>query len=78
LPRSWPGARLLFARAEEALAVGDAKEEPEPGEVAAELRRAVSGAADEPGQGGREVAGVGLQPAVGELQQLGELDRPTE
>src|SRR5712691_9883798 len=73
MPRACGGrSRLVWG--EQALAVGDAEEEPEPGEVLAQRAGAVGGAADEPGQGPGEVAVVGFQPAAEELQQLGELD----
>jgi hypothetical protein len=64
-----------FVRGEDAFAVGDAEQEPEPGEVVAERVGAVGGAAGEPGEGGGEVAAVGSQPVVDELQKFGEFDR---
>src|SRR5260370_36824176 len=64
-------SRLVWG--EQALAVGDAEEEPEPGEVLAQRVGAVGGAADEPGQGPREGAVVGFQPVAEELPPLGGL-----
>lgn len=57
------GVFLRFVRGEQALAVGDAEEEPEPGQVVAERAGAVGRAPDEPGQGCSEVIVVGFQPA---------------
>ena len=68
------GGHSRLVRCEQAFAVGDAEEEPEPGEVLAQRVGAVGGAADEAGQGSGEVVAVGFQPAAEELQQFGKLD----
>ena len=66
-----------LVRGEHALAVGDAEEEPEPGEVVAQRAGAVGLAADEPGQGRDEGGAVGFQPVAEELEQLGEFASDT-
>ena len=66
------GSRLV--RGDQALAVGEADEEPEPGEVAAQGVGAVGRTAGEPGQGRGEAVAVGFQPVAEEPEQLDELD----
>src|SRR6266404_3456876 len=53
-----------LVRGEHALAVGDAEEEPEPGDVIAQRVESEGLAADEPGQGCGEGGAVGFQPVA--------------
>src|ERR1019366_6698549 len=71
-----PGTRASCSRLawdEHALTVGEAQEEPEPGEVVMQRVRAVVRAAGEPGQGRGEAGAVVFQPVAEELEQLGKL-----
>jgi hypothetical protein len=73
-PKLASGRWLTALLGEHALAVGDAEEEPEPGEVVAHRVGVVGLAADEPGQGRGEGGAVGFQPVVEELEHFGEFD----
>jgi hypothetical protein len=64
---------VTAGRAEERLAVVAAEQEGEAIQVAAQVRGAVSGIADEAGQRYPEAVGVAAEPVAEELQELSEL-----